>query len=109
MCCASLHETVTEKTYPKLAPLRVDNPYFLYAPYFPIVPQQLRSPFLFGATETTLAVNKARENPKTVSEILGHLRIQTTLGLYSDEDLDEMIAAQENFLDAVGFESGSVQ
>jgi hypothetical protein len=26
-----------------------------------------------------------------------------------DEELDEMIAAQEKFLDAVGFESGSVQ
>jgi hypothetical protein len=36
-------------------------------------------------------------------------RIQTTLDLYTDEDLDEMIAAQEKFLDAVGFESGSVQ
>jgi len=28
---------------------------------------------------------------------------------YTQEDLDEMIAAQEKFLDAVGFESGSVQ
>jgi integrase len=54
-------------------------------------------------------VNKAKENPKTVSGILGHSRIQTTLDLYTDEDLDEMIAAQEKFLDAVGFESGSVQ
>jgi integrase len=54
-------------------------------------------------------VNKAKENPKTVSGILGHSRIQTTLDLYTDEDLDEMIAAQEKFLDAVGFEPGSVQ
>jgi integrase len=54
-------------------------------------------------------VNKAKENPKTVSGILGHSRIQTTLDLYTQEDLDEMIAAQEKFLDAVGFESGSVQ
>ncbi len=54
-------------------------------------------------------MNKAKENPKTVPGILGHSRIQTTLDLYSDEDLDEMIAAQEKFLDAVGFESGSVQ
>jgi len=30
-------------------------------------------------------------------------------GLYADEDLDEMIAAQERFLNAVGFETGSVQ
>ena len=61
MCCASLLETVTEKTCQILAPLCVNNPYFLYAPYFPTVPQQ------------------------------------TTLDLYSDEDLDEMIAAQEKF------------
>jgi integrase len=54
-------------------------------------------------------VNKAKENPKTVQGILGHARIQTTLDLYTDEDLDEMIAAQEKFLDAVGFENGSVQ
>jgi len=54
-------------------------------------------------------VNKAKENPKTVQGILGHSRIQTTLDLYADEDLDEMIAAQEKFLNAVGFESGSVQ
>jgi hypothetical protein len=44
-----------------------------------------------------------------VSGILGLSRIQTTLDLYTDEDLDEMIAAREKFLDAVGFESGSVQ
>jgi integrase len=54
-------------------------------------------------------VNKAKENPKTVQGILGHSRIQTTLDLYTGEDLDEMIAAQEKFLDAVGFESGNVQ
>ena len=54
-------------------------------------------------------VNKAKENPKTVQGILGHSRIQTTLDLYTDEDLDEMIAAQEKFLDAVGFQTGSVQ
>jgi integrase len=54
-------------------------------------------------------VNKAKENPKTVQGILGHSRIQTTLDLYTDEDLDEMIAAQEKFIDAVGFDTGSVQ
>ena len=54
-------------------------------------------------------VNTAKENAKTVQGILGRARIQTTLDLYADEDLDEMIAAQEKFLDAVGFESGSVQ
>lgn len=45
-------------------------------------------------------VNKAKGNPKTVQGILGHSRIQTTFDLYTDEDLDEMIAAQEKFLDA---------
>jgi integrase len=54
-------------------------------------------------------VNKAKENSKTVQGVLGHSRIQTTLDLYTDEDLAEMIAAQEKFLNAVKFESGSVQ
>jgi integrase len=54
-------------------------------------------------------VNKAKENPKTVQGILGHSRIQTTLDLYTDEDLDEMISAQDKFLDAVGFERETVQ
>jgi len=54
-------------------------------------------------------VNKAKENPKTLQGILGHSRIQTTLDLYTQEDLEEMIAAQEKFLNAVGFESGSIQ
>ena len=44
-----------------------------------------------------------------VQGILGHSRIQTTLDLYTDEDLEEMIAAQEKFLNAVGFESEVVQ
>ena len=43
-------------------------------------------------------VNKAKENPKTVQGILGHARIQTRLDLYTDEDLDEMIAARKSFL-----------
>ena len=38
MCCASLHEAVTEKHYPTLAPLCVNNPYLLYAPNFLTVP-----------------------------------------------------------------------
>ncbi|HXY09285.1 MAG TPA: tyrosine-type recombinase/integrase [Terriglobales bacterium] len=54
-------------------------------------------------------VNKAKENPETVQGILGHARVQTVFDLYTDEDLDEMIAAQEKFLNAVGCESGSVQ
>jgi integrase len=54
-------------------------------------------------------VNKAKENPKTGQGILGRSRIQTTLDLYTDEDLDEMSAPQDKFLDAVGFHAGSVQ
>jgi hypothetical protein len=54
-------------------------------------------------------VNKAKENPKTMQGILGHSRIQTTLDLHPDEDLDEIIAAQDNFIDAVGFEKETVQ
>lgn len=44
-------------------------------------------------------VNKAKENPKHVQGILWHSRIQTTLDLYTDEDPDEKIAAQDKFLD----------
>jgi integrase len=54
-------------------------------------------------------VNKAKENPKTVQGILGHARVQTVFDLYTDEDLDEMIGAQDKFVDAVGIESETVQ
>jgi integrase len=54
-------------------------------------------------------VNKAKENPKTVQGILGHSRTQTTLDLYADGDFDEMISAQDKFIDAVGFEKETVQ
>jgi hypothetical protein len=37
------------------------------------------------------------------------VRLSQALSLYTDEDLDEMIAAQEKFLDAVGFESENAQ
>jgi hypothetical protein len=47
-------------------------------------------------------VNKAKENPKTVQGILGHSRIQTTLDLYCDSDLDAMFEAQDRWVDAVG-------
>ena len=42
-------------------------------------------------------VNKAEENPRTAQDILAHSRIETILDLYTDEDLDEMIAAQDGF------------
>lgn len=41
--------------------------------------------------------------------VAGVIRLLPTSELYTDEDLDEMIAAQEKLLDAVGFESGIVQ
>jgi integrase len=54
-------------------------------------------------------VNKGEGEPEDCAGHLGHSRIQTTLDLYTEEDLDEMFAAQEKFLDAVGFEAGSIQ
>lgn len=51
-------------------------------------------------------VNKAKENPNTVQGILGHSRIQTTLDLYSDSDLDAMIEAQDRYIGAVGIRCG---
>jgi integrase len=53
--------------------------------------------------------NKAKENVKTVQGILRHSRVQTTLDLYTDPDMDEMIAAQDKFVKAVGIETESVQ
>ncbi len=41
-------------------------------------------------------VNKAKVEPKTVQGILRHVKIQTTLGLYTQEDSDETLAAQGN-------------
>ena len=54
-------------------------------------------------------MNKAKENPRTVQGILGHSCNQTTLDLYTDEELGDMIAAQEKFLKAVGIEAGEIQ
>lgn len=53
--------------------------------------------------------NKAKENVKTVQGILRHSRVQTTLDLYTDSDLDEMIAAQDKFINAVGISTGGIQ
>jgi integrase len=50
-------------------------------------------------------VNKAKVEPKTVQGILRHANIQTTLGLYTQEDSDETRAAQGEFLAAVGMNS----
>ena len=46
---------------------------------------------------------------KTVQGILRHSRIQTTLDLYTQEDSDEALAAQGEFLQALGMRSERVQ
>ena len=43
-------------------------------------------------------VNKAKVEPKTVQGILRHAKIQTTLDLYTQEDSDETLAAQGEYL-----------
>jgi integrase len=42
--------------------------------------------------------NKAKVEPKTVQGILRHAKIQTTLDLYTQEDSDETLAAQGEYL-----------
>ena len=54
-------------------------------------------------------VNKAKVEPKTVQGILRHSRIQTTLDLYTKEDIDEARAPQGKFLNALGMRSELVQ
>lgn len=50
---------------------------------------------------STWMVNKGRVEPKTVQGILRHSRIQTTLDLYTQHDVDEARAAQGAFLKAL--------
>jgi integrase len=54
-------------------------------------------------------VNKAKVEPKTVQGILRHARVQTTLDLYTQEDSDETLAAQGEYLTALGVGSYMVQ
>ena len=54
-------------------------------------------------------VNKAKVEPKTVQGILRHSKIQTTLDLYTQEDSDETLAAQVEFLAAIGMGSEAIQ
>ncbi len=56
-----------------------------------------------------LGAGEQGENPNTVQGIFWYSRIQTTLDLCRDEGLDEMISAQDKFIDAVGFENETVQ
>jgi integrase len=54
-------------------------------------------------------VNKAKVEPKTVQGILRHAKVQTTLDLYTQEDSDETLAAQGEYLTALGAGSHMVQ
>jgi integrase len=54
-------------------------------------------------------VNKAKVEPKTVQGILRHAKIQTTLDLYTQEDRDETLAAQGEYLTALGVGTQMVQ
>ena len=54
-------------------------------------------------------VNKRKENPKTVQGILRHARIQTTLDLYTESDLEEMQNAQGAFLNEMGMTTVVIQ
>jgi cytochrome bd-type quinol oxidase subunit 1 len=47
-------------------------------------------------------VNEAKEQPKTVQGILRHEDICTTLGLYTQSDMDQMRQAQGLYLNAMG-------
>jgi hypothetical protein len=54
-------------------------------------------------------VNKTKVEPKTVQGILRHAKIQTTLDLYTQEDDDETLAAQGEYLRALGVATQLVQ
>ena len=54
-------------------------------------------------------VNKGKVEPKTVQGILRHSKIQTTLDLYTQEDSDETLVAQGEYLTALGVGSSMVQ
>jgi len=54
-------------------------------------------------------VNNAKVEPKTVQGILRHAKIQTTLDLYTQEDGDETLAAQGEYLAALGVATQLVQ
>ena len=54
-------------------------------------------------------MNKAKVEPKTVQSILRHANVQTTLDLYTQEDGDEALAAQGEYLTALGMATNIVQ
>ena len=47
-------------------------------------------------------VNKAKAEPNTVQGFQRHAKVQTTLDLYTQEDCDETLAAQGEYLTALG-------
>jgi integrase len=57
----------------------------------------------------TWMANTGKVAPKTVQGLLRHANVKTTLGLYTQDDSDEMQAAQGAFLSAVGLGSRLVQ
>jgi len=48
-------------------------------------------------------VNKGKVQPKTVQGMMRHSKVQTTLDPYTQGDSDEMLAAQGQYVDAVGW------
>jgi integrase len=62
-----------------------------------------------GHSLSSWLVNKAKVEPKTLQGILRHVRIQTMLDLYTQNDGDEARAAPGEFLHALGIESQLVQ
>ncbi len=54
-------------------------------------------------------MNKVKVEPKTVQGFLRHAKIQTTLGLYTQDDGDEARAAQGEYLAALGVATQMVQ
>jgi integrase len=54
-------------------------------------------------------VNKAKVDPKTVQSIPRHSRIQTTLALCTQGDVDETGAAQGAFLKEMGFATEMIE
>ncbi len=52
---------------------------------------------------------RPKVEPKTVRGILRHAKIQTTLDLYTQEDCEETLAAQGEYLTALGVGSYMVQ
>ena len=64
---------------------------------------------LHGSHSETGWEQSEKSNRKTVQGISRHAKIQTTLDLYTQEDGDETLAAQEEYLTALGVATQLVQ